>query len=119
MLQIEVTPARPRIVHENAELSPTTHSTDRVWMTKKEAAAYAGVSTRTLDRWNVAASRHGRVVRYRRDDIDAFLNAHRQEAMDVKVRLVADPLRRLPRPTRPAKQARQVLADELMDLLKR
>lgn len=47
------------------------------WMTPLEAAAYLGISLGTLRNWTSARyvpfAKKGRVVRYRRDVIDAWL----------------------------------------------
>ncbi|WP_227288019.1 helix-turn-helix domain-containing protein [Boseongicola sp. H5] len=50
------------------------------WMTTDQAAAYLSVSNGTLRNWrSVGAGPHyktvGRIVRYHRDDLDAFMMA--------------------------------------------
>lgn len=51
------------------------------WMGTQEAARYIGVTPRTLYRFindgAVAAYKMGRVIRLRRSDLDAFLEANR------------------------------------------
>ena len=48
-----------------------------VWMTRDDAAKYLKVSKKTVDRWIAAgklpAAKQGRVVRLRRDDLDALM----------------------------------------------
>jgi excisionase family DNA binding protein len=48
-----------------------------VWLAPREAAAYLGISLGTLRNWTSARyvpfARRGRVVRYRRHDLDAWL----------------------------------------------
>jgi len=50
---------------------------DGEWMGTKEAAAYLGVNLRTLYRFidggDLPAYKFGRVIRLRRDEIDAFI----------------------------------------------
>lgn len=50
---------------------------DAEWMGTKEAAAYLGVNLRTLYRFidggDLPAYKFGRVIRLRRDEIDAFI----------------------------------------------
>lgn len=61
----------------------TRANTDRpaFYMTPIEAAEYLSVSRKTLDRWRKAklvsfAQIGGRVIRYRRPDLDAMMQAH-------------------------------------------
>lgn len=53
----------------------------RDWLGTAAAAAYIGVTTRTLYRFindgAIPAYKLGRVIRIRRTDLDAFLEAHR------------------------------------------
>lgn len=46
-------------------------------MTRDEAANYLKVSKKTIDRWiragKLPAAKHGRIVRLRSEDIDAFM----------------------------------------------
>ena len=49
--------------------------TERVWLDRHEASKYLGVSVKTLSRWPVPVARVGRVVRYCRADLDAFLRS--------------------------------------------
>jgi excisionase family DNA binding protein len=53
-----------------------------VWMTRHEAANYLKVSMKTIDRWirdgKLPAAKQGRIVRLRRDDLDAFMLQSRQ-----------------------------------------
>ena len=50
-------------------------------ISRKEAAAYLGISPGTLSNWNSSGSRKityikiGRRVKYRTDDLDAFIEA--------------------------------------------
>jgi excisionase family DNA binding protein len=87
-----------------------------VWMTRREAAAYVSVSVRTLSRWNLAASRIGRTVRYRREDLDAFLLRHRVEAAGPAPKLSVRP-KSSRRPRLPAPPSGS-LVDDLIGLLK-
>lgn len=53
-------------------------NTGSPWMTTDQAAAYLSVSPGTLRNWRVdgqgpRANTVGRIVRYHRDDLDAFL----------------------------------------------
>ena len=63
---------------------PTQHTylTGKGALSTKEAAAYLGVSERTLIRWRVnrtgpAWTYAGRQVRYRPEDLDAYLESKR------------------------------------------
>ncbi len=51
------------------------------WMGVPEAAEYLGVMPRTvyrrIDLGEIPAFKIGRVIRLRKDDVDAFLEAHR------------------------------------------
>ena len=57
---------------------PARQTDDRL-LTRSEAAAYLSVSTRHLDRQPIARIRLGRLVRYRKVDLDAYLMRCRQE----------------------------------------
>ena len=51
------------------------------WLTPAQAAVYSGFAEKTLEGWRIANTgpRYyrvgGRVIRYRRDDLDAFIQA--------------------------------------------
>ena len=54
------------------------------WLPPRPAADYINASVDTLQAWRSAGkgppwSKVGRLVRYRIEDLDAFLNAHRRE----------------------------------------
>lgn len=52
-----------------------------VWLSRKQAAAHAGVSDQTIDAWRRAglpSTKIGRVVRIKQDDLDAFMATMRQ-----------------------------------------
>jgi len=68
-----------------AELSKTMETAASGWLTRQQAARYAAVSVRTLSRWTIATSKIGRTVRYRREDIDAFLTSHRIEPVKSRI----------------------------------
>ena len=58
----------------------TTRSTLRVALTTREAAQYLGLAVSTLNKWRCHGGgpeflKLGRAVRYRRDDLDRFLEA--------------------------------------------
>lgn len=50
------------------------------FLNQKEVAARARVNVRTVQRWSkrgaLRCSKHGRIVRYHVDDVDAFLRAN-------------------------------------------
>lgn len=51
-------------------------NSDTPWMTRREAAAYARVSTQTIDAWRragLASSKKGRTVLIARGDLEQFL----------------------------------------------
>lgn len=54
---------------------------DKVWLTHKEAAAYLGVSGRTLDRWRAEAKmpyyKPGGTIIFRKRDLDNFVLRNR------------------------------------------
>lgn len=55
------------------------------WMTTREASKYLSISTQQLEKWRSdktgpSFSKMGRMVRYRREDLDAFAESHRIEA---------------------------------------
>ena len=54
---------------------------DIEWMGTPEAARYLGITTRTLyrfiDEGQLAAYKFGRVIRLKRDDLDAFIDNSR------------------------------------------
>lgn len=58
------------------------------WMTTHEAAAYLGVTTRTLyrqiDEDRIPAYRFGRVIRLQKPDLDAFIAASRIQPGDLE-----------------------------------
>lgn len=60
-------------------------SDDRM-MTRREAAAYLGLRPATLEAWasrgsvNLPFSKLGRLVRYRKRDLDRFIEANRTTA---------------------------------------
>ena len=60
-------------------------SDDRM-MTRREAAAYLGLRPATLEAWasrgsvNLPFSKLGRLVRYRKRDLDRFIEANRATA---------------------------------------
>lgn len=60
------------------------------WFSTDTAAAYVGVTAATLrrlvERGEVVAFRIGRVRRYRRSDLDAFLESARVEPVPVRAR---------------------------------
>lgn len=56
---------------------------DAEWLSTAEAAYYLGVATQTLYKWRwlgegPPAARAGRVVRYRRTELDAWLRGRAQ-----------------------------------------
>lgn len=58
----------------------TTRSAPRVALTTREAAQYLGLAVSTLNKWRCHGGgpeflKLGRAVRYRRDDLDRFLEA--------------------------------------------
>lgn len=56
---------------------------ETVWLTRKQAAAHAGVSETTIDAWRQAglpSPKIGRVVRIRQDDLDTFMNTPKEAA---------------------------------------
>ena len=62
----------------DADLSPAPTAPFSPWMTPSEVARYLSLSTGTLSNWRTSGGgpRYravGRVVRYHRDDLDAFL----------------------------------------------
>ena len=64
-------------------LRPLLKPTASVWLSNEQARAYlGGVSKATLARWRrdgrLPYSKVGGVLTYRRDDLDAFLEAHRR-----------------------------------------
>jgi excisionase family DNA binding protein len=71
--------------------------TESVWMNTDEAAAHVGVTPRTLYRFvndgELQAFKLGRVLRFRRTDVDAFLETKRVQPGDLE-HLLAPPLRR-------------------------
>jgi excisionase family DNA binding protein len=53
-------------------------------LTRKEAAEYLGVSVPSMDRWasqgvGPAYYKLGRLTRYRRNDLEAFMETRRQQ----------------------------------------
>lgn len=64
------------------------------WMTSQEAAAFLGVTVRTLyraiDEGKLTAYRMGRVIRVQRPDLEAFLAASRIQPGEL-VHLYPDP----------------------------
>ena len=59
------------------------HDNDDRMMTRREAAAYLGLRPATLEAWasrgsvNLPFSKLGRLVRYRKRDLDGFIEANR------------------------------------------
>lgn len=59
-----------------------------ILLTRREAAAYLGVAEQTLAVWKCTGRRSlpfvkiGRLVRYRKDDLDAFILNHLQDFED-------------------------------------
>jgi len=72
-------------VHEFPTTTTTTTTTLNVDLNTKQAAPYIGVSTAQLEKWRCLGGgpdfiRYGRrCIRYRRADLDAFRDKHRQE----------------------------------------
>jgi excisionase family DNA binding protein len=60
-----------------------------MWMTRDEAANYLKVSKKTIDRWirdrKLPAAKQGKIVRLRREDIDALM-VRSMESQGRKVR---------------------------------
>lgn len=60
-------------------------TTDTILLTRREAAAYLGVAEQTLAVWKCTGRRSlpfvkiGRLVRYRKADLDAFILNHLQD----------------------------------------
>lgn len=60
-------------------------ATDTILLTRREAAAYLGVAEQTLAVWKCTGRRSlpfvkiGRLVRYRKADLDAFILDHLQD----------------------------------------
>ena len=56
-----------------------------IWFTKKEAAAYLGVTERWLrgatERGDIPYYKFERIVRYHRDDLDAYIGNSRRVGM--------------------------------------
>jgi excisionase family DNA binding protein len=57
------------------------------WMTTKEAAAYLGVSTSWLNQRRAAGKypawyKVGRLARYKKEDLDRWVNANRKEGQN-------------------------------------
>ena len=85
--EIQPAPIHPGGIHAAREIDPN-HQGDRtmqekIHMSTREAAAYLGLSPRTLDRYRVngagpAFHRLGGRVRYRRADIDAWVAERRR-----------------------------------------
>lgn len=56
--------------------------TDTPWLSRKAAAAYLGVAVATLDKWAVQGDGpcyhepRPRFIRYRREELDAWLHQH-------------------------------------------
>lgn len=69
--------------HELYELGDNGVVSEIDWMGTKEAAAYLGVTLRTLYRFidsgDLPAYKFGRVIRLRRDEVDTFIAAARIE----------------------------------------
>jgi excisionase family DNA binding protein len=68
--------------HFETTRNATREVTPRVALTTREAAAYLGLATSTLNKWRCHGGgphflKLGRAVRYRREDLDAFLTARR------------------------------------------
>lgn len=63
------------------------------WLTNREARAYLGISTPTLQRYRASGrvpySKVGSRVYYRRSDLDAFLSEARVEHEDAALRAAA------------------------------
>ena len=63
-------------------LGEKTQHAGRAALTTSEAAAYLGLATSTLNKWRCSGDgpefvKLGRAVRYRPEDLDAFLAARR------------------------------------------
>jgi len=62
------------------EIKPRTSNADPM-MALDEAAAYLGIASETLRKWTtqrkIVFTKLGRLNRYRRSDLDAYLDAHR------------------------------------------
>lgn len=60
---------------------------DDTWMSTQEAAARIGITTRTLyrriDEGDVSAYKIGRLIKLRRSEVDAFIDAHRIKPGDL------------------------------------
>lgn len=63
----------PRPVPTPAAPPPPGHTPEV--MTRREAAEYCRVSVSTIKSWNVPEFREGRIVRIRREDLDAFMKS--------------------------------------------
>ena len=72
--------AKLEVIDSKLESIQKTNSQNGIWITTKEAAQALGVTTRTLqnyrDRSEIPFSRFGREIRYRAEDIQAFLIKH-------------------------------------------
>jgi len=69
-------PSTPTLA-QSAQPSPSNH-TSSPWLRETEAAAYAHVSVRTVQRWIARGLPHyaiGGVVLFQREDIDRFLTS--------------------------------------------
>jgi hypothetical protein len=58
-----------------ASATPAAPAVAAELLTSEDAAALLGVTTRTLRTWDIPRFQHGRIVRYRRADLDAFIAA--------------------------------------------
>lgn len=79
-------PLAALITHTETSTDPALLATLRQRLTlpdlvnKKQAAEYLGIAVRTLDDWRAAKAipyiAHGGYIRFRRRDLDDFLDAH-------------------------------------------
>lgn len=64
-------------------IAETRQESQTVWLSQQEAAAYCGVNVATIRKWHgegLNPNRVGKVCRYKRDELDAFLSKDKPQA---------------------------------------